>query len=146
VDREPRREPRGSSYLIVVDTSVWLDFFRGARTAHVDRLFEFLERDLVAITDLVLTEILQGVRENRVGRRVQHRLGVLATFRLEALDDFHRAAALYRRARDRGLTVRRTVDCLIASVCIRERLPILHNDADFDRLAACTELEVVGSL
>jgi predicted nucleic acid-binding protein len=63
--------------------------------------------------------------------------------RLESLDDFRRATELYRTARGHGVTVRKTVDCLIASVCIRESIPILHADRDFDSLARCTELAVV---
>ena len=62
--------------------------------------------------------------------------------RLEGLDDFQRAAHLYRTARRHGVTIRRTIDCLIASVCIREQLPIMHNDTDFDRLAEHSELTV----
>jgi predicted nucleic acid-binding protein len=62
---------------------------------------------------------------------------------LSGLDDFRRAAGLYRAARRRGLTIRRTLDCLIASVCIREGAALLHADGDFDRLASCTALTVV---
>jgi len=62
--------------------------------------------------------------------------------RLDDLDDFRRSASLYRAARRTGITIRRTLDCLIASVCIREAVPILHNDSDFDQLARCSELQV----
>jgi predicted nucleic acid-binding protein len=132
--------------LIVVDTSVWLDLFRDRGTAQVELLVELLEQDAnVGLTDLVLTELLQGAREGRQARRLEWRVGVLDVLRLESLDDYRRAASLYRRSRDAGLTVSKTVDCLIASVCVREHVAILHNDADFDRLAACTELQTVGS-
>jgi predicted nucleic acid-binding protein len=133
--------------LIVVDTSVWIDLFRGVPTAEVQLTLELLNRDdAVALTDVVLGELLQGLENDVDADRLALRLGALNLLRLQSREDFRRAASLYRRARDAGKTVRRTVDCLIASVCIRERIPILHNDADFDRLAACTELEVVGSL
>jgi predicted nucleic acid-binding protein len=62
---------------------------------------------------------------------------------LEGLDDFRRAVQLYRGARRQGHTVRNMADCLIAAVCVWERRPLLHNDVDFDRLAACSDLEVV---
>jgi predicted nucleic acid-binding protein len=61
---------------------------------------------------------------------------------LETLDDFALAASLYRSARRAGVTIRKTLDCLIAAPCVRARAPLLHDDSDFDRLASCTPLEV----
>jgi predicted nucleic acid-binding protein len=130
--------------VIVVDTSVWVDFFRDSGTWQVEHLTQLIaDDDPVALTDIVLTEILQGLPNDREARRVERRLLVFDVLRLEALDDFRRAAALYRQARTRGITIRRTLDCLIASVCVRDDTPLLHADADFDRLATCTKLRVV---
>lgn len=130
--------------MIVVDTSVWVDFFRDSGTWQVEHLTQLIaDDDPVALTDIVLTEILQGLPNDREARRVERRLLVFDVLRLEALDDFRRAAALYRQARTRGITIRRTLDCLIASVCVRDDTPLLHADADFDRLATCTKLRVV---
>jgi len=70
----------------------------------------------VALTDVVLTEILQGVRDDRAATRTQERLSAFDMLRLEQLNDFTRAASLYREARAKGVTIRRTLDCLIASV------------------------------
>lgn len=129
---------------MIVDTSVWVDFFRGAGTWQVDLLGERLDADeSVALTDIVFTEILRGLSDERSVRRVERRLRAHDIHVLQPLDDHRRAAALYRRCRRRGVTIRRTLDCLIAAVCIRQRLPILHSDADFDRLAAHSELRVV---
>jgi predicted nucleic acid-binding protein len=129
--------------VIVVDTSVWVDFFRGADQPHVRRLEALVEDDAgIAVTDVVLTEILQGLRTDRDVRRVERRLAAFEVLRLREIEDFRRAAALYRTARANGITIRRTLDCLIASVCVREDVPLLHADADFDRLAACTALQV----
>lgn len=131
--------------MIVVDTSVWIDFFADAPTRQVEQLADRIDRDEgVAITDLILTEILQGVRGEAEARRVERRMLAFDVLRLETLDDFRRAASLYRRARARGVTIRRTLDCLIASVCIREEVPILHADADFDRLARCSKLQIAA--
>lgn len=131
--------------MIVVDTSVWIDFFRDTPTPEVELLDELVAQDAgVALTDVILTEILQGLRDDRQARRVERRMRAFDILRLQDLEDFTRAAALYRRARARGVTMRRTLDCLIASVCVREDLPLLHADADFDRLAACTPLRVVS--
>jgi predicted nucleic acid-binding protein len=129
--------------LIVVDTSVWIDFFNGQTEPHVDELAAMIEADVgIALTDVILTEVLQGVRDERKALLVDERLCAFDVLRLEGLDDFRRAAHLYRSARRHGVTIRRTIDCLIASVCIREQLPIMHNDTDFDRLAEHSELTV----
>ncbi|MGI8594900.1 MAG: PIN domain-containing protein, partial [Solirubrobacteraceae bacterium] len=69
-------------------------------------------------------------------------LRAFPVLRLEGLEDFVLAAALYRRARSAGVTIRKTLDCLIAAPCVRTNAPLLHADADFDRLASCTELRV----
>ena len=94
----------------------------------------------IAITDVILTEILQGLRTESDVRRVERRLAFFDVLRLVDLEDFRRAAALYRGARREGIAIRRTLDCLIASVCIREEVALLHADADFDRLASCSDL------
>lgn len=131
--------------MIVVDTSVWIDFFRDTGTWQVEHLTQLIADDEpVALTDIVLTEILQGLPSDREARRVERRLLAFDVLRLEALDDFRRAASLYRQARTAGVTIRRTLDCLIASVCVRDDAPLLHADADFDHLAACTDLRVVA--
>ena len=129
--------------MIVVDTSVWIDFFNGRDEPHVDQLATVIDADAgVALTDVILTEVLQGIRDETQVGLVDERLCAFDLLRLETLDDFRRAALLYRTARHRGVTIQRTIDCLIASVCDREQLPIMHNDADFDRLAEHSELTV----
>lgn len=131
--------------MIVVDTTVWIDFFRDAGTWQVAHLVDLIERDEpVALTDVVLTELLQGVRDDRQAKRVEVRLSPFETLRLERIEDFTRAASLYRQARTEGVTVRRTLDCLIASVCVRENARLLHADADFDHLARTTALRAVA--
>jgi predicted nucleic acid-binding protein len=130
--------------LIVVDTSVWVDWFGGRDTPEVGYLDACLDELVpIALTDIVLTEILQGLRSDREARRVEESMAAFPVLRLETLDDHRRAASLYRSARRHGVTIRRTLDCLIASVCVREGLPLLHADRDFDHLAAVTDLRIV---
>lgn len=129
--------------MIVADTSVWIDWFRDADVDHVDELQRLIDaRRPVALTDVILTEVLQGLRSDDDVARVEQRLESFDVLRLVDLDDFRRAAALYRAARRGGATIRRTLDCLIASVCVREEVPILHADADFNRLAQHTDLRI----
>lgn len=129
--------------MIVVDTTVWVDFLNGRDTRHVDELVRLVGADEgVALTDVILTELLQGIRSDKDYREVGSRLEAFDILRLDTLDDFRRAADLYRTARRRGVTVRKTLDCLIASVCIRESVALHHNDTDFDHLARCSDLQV----
>jgi hypothetical protein len=129
---------------VIVDASVWVDFFRGNDTWQVAVLSNRLVADEpIALTDTIFTEILQGLVDERSVRRVERRLLAHEVLVLDPLDDHRRAAALYRACRRRGVTIRRTLDCLIAAVCIREHRPLLHADVDFDRLANHSDLVTV---
>lgn len=129
--------------MIVVDTSVWIDVLNENNTAPALRCIELLQDGApLALTDVIFTEVLQGFRRERDAARVEEYLRFFPVLRLETLDDFALAARLYRQARRSGITIRKTLDCLIAAPCIREGAPILHSDEDFDRLATCTALEI----
>lgn len=131
--------------MIIVDTSVWIDFFRGKPTPAVLHLKELAAEQpgSIALVDLVLAELLQGVRTETDAARVEARLSKFDMFRLTHMADFRAAAGLYRAARRAGITIRSTIDCLIAAVCIREDVPLLHSDRDFERLEQLTTLAVV---
>ena len=131
--------------MIVVDTSVWIDVLAGRRTKPARRCVELIERgDPVALTDVIYAEILQGLGSDAEVETVDAHLRAFPVLRLEALDDFALAASLYRAARKNGVTIRNTLDCLIAAPCVRTGAPLLHSDADFDRLASCTSLRIFG--
>ncbi|MFI4990742.1 MAG: PIN domain nuclease [Solirubrobacterales bacterium] len=129
--------------MIVVDTSVWIDVLNERGSPQARRCVELIEDgEPVALTDIVFTEILQGFRSDREARLVERHLKAFPVLRLNGLDDFALAAEMYRRARRAGVTIRKTLDCLIAAPCVRTGAPILHSDADFDRLAECTPLRL----
>jgi predicted nucleic acid-binding protein len=129
--------------VIVVDTSVWIDVLNRRRTRAATRCVELIEAgEPVALTDIVFTEILQGLRSEEEAALVEEHLRAFPILRLDGLEDFALAARLYREARRAGVTIRKTLDCLIAAPCVRTGAPLLHADADFDRLARCTELRV----
>lgn len=129
---------------MIVDTSVWIDFFAGRDTWQVAVVTDELDAERpVGLTDVVYTEILQGIKHDGDLLAVERQLLALDIVRLEGLDDFRAAAQLYRAARRQGLTIRRTTDCLIAAACVRAGRPLLHNDVDFEHLAAVSALEVV---
>jgi predicted nucleic acid-binding protein len=129
--------------VIVVDTSVWIDVLGGRRTRQALRCVELIEGgEPVALTEVIFTEVLQGLRTEDEAELVERHLRAFPVLRLEGLDDFALAAGLYRTARDAGVTIRKTLACLIAAPCVRTGAPLLHADADFDRLASCTPLRI----
>jgi predicted nucleic acid-binding protein len=130
--------------VIVVDSSVWVAQFRGRPTRTTEFLAAQVRRNTaIGITDVVYMELLRGARTKAELGRVRLSIGETTILRMQELGDFEFAADLYRTARTKGHTVRRATDCMIAAVCIRESVPLLHDDADFDRLAAVSNLHVV---
>ena len=126
--------------MILVDTSAWIEFLRNTGSTVCNLVDEALAHE-IAVCDVVRMEVLAGARDEShllALRRLLARAVALPT--LPA--DYEDAAALYRRCRRQGETVRRLVDCLIAASAIRAGAPILHNDSDFDVLARHTELQV----
>ena len=118
--------------MIVVDSSVWIDFFRGLSTAATDRLETVLLRERLAVGDLILMEVLQGFDTARQARSAEQQLARFATVQLGGRATAVEAAENYRTLRRRGVTVRSTIDTLIATACIRGGHTLLHSDRDFD--------------
>jgi predicted nucleic acid-binding protein len=122
---------------------VWIDFFRGTETPEVRELQRRIDAgDDVCVCGVILTEVLQGIREDK-----DHAAACVAfdafLFLPMTQRTFTRAADLYRTLRRRGITIRNAVDCMIASVAIEHDIPLLHNDRDFEGIAALGELRTV---
>jgi predicted nucleic acid-binding protein len=129
--------------VIVVDTSVWIDVLNDTDTPQAARCVDLIQAgEPVALTDIIFTEVLQGLRSDREARTVERHLRAFPILQLDGLDDFALAAELYRTARRAGVTIRKTLDCLIAAPCVRTGAPMLHADSDFDLLASCTPLRL----
>ena len=129
--------------MIVVDTTVWIDFLEARGTPFDRHLTALLEDDApLALVDIVYCEVLQGIRDDDVYRRTRTSLLAHPILRPRGLETFETAANLYRAARRRGLTVRRSVDCLIAATCLETDSEIYHNDRDFDTLARVSDLTI----
>lgn len=129
--------------MIVVDSSVWIDFLRGNESAAADEFGKLLRRgDALATTEVIYTEILQGVRDDAQAAQVETHLRAYPALRSDDLTCWSLAAKLYRTARRRGITIRNTTDCMIAAPCIQFGAALLHKDADFDRLATVSELKI----
>ncbi len=129
--------------MVVVDTSVWIDHYRGNATQAVMTCRALLREEAeVGLTDVIYMEVLQGAISEREHRELESQLLEFPILRLRGLGDFRLAAQLYRTARRAGITVRSKLDLMVAAACIREDGRILHSDADFDRLASCTPLRI----
>jgi predicted nucleic acid-binding protein len=117
--------------VIVVDSSVWIDFFNGVSTPEVERLDGLLGETPLAIGDLILVEVLQGFRRGRdVGKARQLLQSLTLLPMLEGRNAWV-AAENYRQLRSKGITVRKTIDGIIATACIEANLPLLFSDRDF---------------
>jgi hypothetical protein len=118
--------------VILVDSSVWIDYFRGAANPQTERLDALLGEEALAIGDLMLTEVLQGFTLDRDFRRALELLDALGTVEIGGRDLAVQAARNFRLLRGRGVTVRKTIDTLIATRCIVDGHALLYSDRDFD--------------
>jgi predicted nucleic acid-binding protein len=118
--------------LILVDSSVWVDYFTGKPTPATDKLDLLLGNELVAIGDLMLTEVLQGFRADKDYRQARKMLLSLTVLNILDTTIALKSAANFRALRKKGITVRKTSDAIIATYCIENGLPLLHSDKDFE--------------
>ena len=131
--------------MILVDTSVWIDFFRGTVTAQTDRLDGLLDSQALGIGDLNLTKVLQGCRFQKQFNEARRLLARLEFIVLGGSDVAVQAAMKYRRLRSLGVTVRGTVDVVLATRCIVSGYQLLHSDRDFDAFERHLGLRCLGS-
>lgn len=117
--------------MILVDSSVWIDYFRGTSTPQTDRLDALLGVEPLAVGDLILTEVLQGFSTDREFDRARKLLLSFDVIELGGRDLAVQAARNFRLLRSRGVTVRKTIDVIIATRCIEDDLVLLHADRDF---------------
>lgn len=118
--------------MILVDSSVWIDYFRGSSTPQTDKLDSLLGVEPLATGDLVLTEVLQGFDDDRDFDQVKRLLTSLVVVDLGGKEIAIEAARNFRALRSRGVTVRKTIDTVIAIRCIKDRFALLYSDRDFD--------------
>lgn len=129
--------------MILVDTSIWIDFFAGRDLPHVAKLEQsILENEDLALSGIILTEILQGIPDDTTYRRVRRYLRVLVMLPMPE-SVFVRAADIYRKLRKQGITIRKTNDCIIAATAVEYQCRLLHNDKDFSPIAKHHSLKVV---
>ncbi|SMO82980.1 type II toxin-antitoxin system VapC family toxin [Gracilimonas mengyeensis] len=128
--------------MILVDTSVWVDYFNGVESAQTEYLDQCLLEETVLIGDIILTEILQGFASDKDFEQAKKALDPLDCVRLGGKDLAVKAASNFRFLRSKGVTVRKTVDMLIGTWCIENEVELLLRDKDFNHIAAVLPLQV----
>lgn len=131
--------------MILVDSSVWIDYFRSADTPQVALLDSFFGRSPLAVGDLIAAEVLQGVHDEREFKWVKKTLDAFEHIDLAGYELAVKASDNYRSLRAMGITIRKTIDTLIATRCIEDGLTLLHADRDFLPFAQHLGLKVAFS-
>lgn len=131
--------------MILVDSSVWIDFFNGADTPQVTLLDNKLGDTAILVGDLILTEVLQGFKSNKDFEMAKQALERFQLREMVGKDIALRSAENYRRLRKSGITVRKTIDVVIATFCIENNVALLHSDRDFDPMEDILGLMILSS-
>jgi len=129
--------------MILVDSSVWIGFFNGTEGSAVSALEKLIaDEEEVYLSEYILTEVLQGFRDEREYEAARQCLLRFPIARLRNKDSYIEAAQIYRQCRKQGITIRKTADCLIARTAIENDLFLLHKDNDFNLIASVCPLKV----
>lgn len=131
--------------MILVDSSVWIEYFRGTSIPQVELLDGLFGRRRLAVGDLIEVEVLQGVRDERQFNLVRRTLDAFTKIDIVGHEVAVKAARNFRTLRGMGITVRKTIDTVIATRCIEDGLTLLHCDKDFDPFVTHLGLRVAYS-
>ena len=127
----------------IIDTTVWIDFFRNEETEQTELLEVAVRRGDAALGDLIVSEVLQGVDSDREFRSLKRHFSNFEVYPMIGRRNAVQSATNYRKLRAKGITVRKIVDCWIATFCIERGFPLLHNDRDFDPFEEHLKLKVL---
>lgn len=129
--------------MVIVDTTVWIDYLGGIVNAETEWLDREMPRRRIGLTDLILCEVLQGIRENREFQKIRDQMLMFDILATGGVEHAIACAANYRTLRQRGYTIRKTVDCWIATFCLTFGHQLLHRDRDYDVFEKVLGLRVV---
>ena len=131
--------------MVIVDTTVWIDYLGGIVNAEAAWLDREMPRQRLGLTDMILCEVLQGIRDAGECQRIRKQLLTFKTFSTGGAENAIAAAGNYRTLRQQGFTIRKTIDCWIATFCMLNGHQLLHRDRDFDPFEKVLGLQVVKS-
>lgn len=130
--------------MILVDTSVWIDFLRGKDSEHRYLLRRLIENEEdICLTEIILTEILQGIRDDALYETTKEYLLEFPMIKPKGTETYIKAAEIFRKCRKQGVTIRKTIDCIIAAIAQENNLTLLHNDSDFEVIKRFSGLRTV---
>ena len=130
--------------MILVDSSVWINYFNGKTTWQTEILDQMLQQIPIYTGDLILTEVLQGFRKDSEYKKAREVLSILPCKQIGGYDIAIQSAENYRILRKNGITVRKTIDIIIGTFCIVEDIPLLHDDRDFDPMTKHLSLRTIN--
>lgn len=129
--------------MILVDSSVWIDYFNGRKTAETDWLDAALGSESLVVGDIILTEVLQGFQSDKDFKTAKELLLTFPFMEMLGQEMAIRSAMNYRYLRKKGVTVRKTIDVLIGTFCLHNRISLLHSDKDFEPMEKYLKLKTV---
>lgn len=129
--------------MILVDSSVWIDFFNGEDRPHVEKLYQLLGKEIIVTGDLIAVEVLQGFQNEIHFQKAKHVLEEIPFFSLCNKELSIVAAENYRTLRKQGVTIRKTIDIIIGTFCIENNHKLLHYDRDFNPMEIFLGLQVI---
>jgi len=129
--------------MMLIDSSVWIDYFNGTITPQTDYLHMILGIEEIIVGDLIIAEVLQGFRHDKDYEAAKSAMFAFPIFSLVGNNIALKSAENYRFLRKKGVTIRKTIDCLIATFCIENTLELLHSDNDFDPFEMHLKLKVL---
>ena len=133
--------------MILVDTSVWIDFLREKESSYKDELHLLIEKEQdICLADLILSEVLQGILDEVTFDKTRDYLLAFPIYRAKGIDTFIKTAQIYKKCRKEGKTIRSTIDCLLAAIAMERNLEVFHKDRDFEIISKYTKLRIYEPL
>ena len=126
----------------IIDTSIWVNYFNSVKDKKAELVNQLIDSNEVIVLPVILQETLQGIKENKIFTLTKELMLSYHYISIDAVYSAIRSAELYRFLRQKGITITKPNDCLIAAICIDNRIPLFHNDRDFDNIAKYTSLKI----
>ena len=130
--------------MVLVDSSVWINYFNGKVTWQTEILDQMLLQIPVLTGDLILTEVLQGFKKDKDHKKAKESMSILPCKQIGGYKLAIKSAENYRKLRKKGVTVRKTIDVIIGTFCINENIPLLHDDKDFEPMSEHLSLKTIS--
>ena len=126
----------------VIDTSIWISYFNSVQDDNAKAVNKLIDADEIIILPVIFQETLQGIREDKIFELIKESMLSYRYINIDHVYSALKAAGLYRSLRQKGITIRKPNDCLIAAICIENKIPLFHKDKDFDSIAKHTSLKI----